>query len=293
MSDYSSSFPSSGAPATTLNAFFDSRTDAEEAIEQLRAVGVSDSSVRLTGSEATGASARQEPKGFFEALSDLFMPDDDRHTYAEGLSRGGYLVTVTDVPPELRERALDVLDAEGTVNLDEREEAWRSEGWTGYDAGGAGAGYVGGAGATATGAFAEGRAEFEQRDDATLPVVEEQLRVGKRDVSHGRVRVRSYVRETPVNEQVNVTDEHVEIERRPVDRAVGVGDDAFRERSIEAEEHGEEVVVSKEARVVEEIGLRRESETHSETVSDTVRHTEVEVEDDRYTTGVRPDPDRR
>ena len=115
-----------------------------------------------------------------------------------------------------------------------------------------------------------------------VPVVEEQLRVGKRETGHGRVRVRSYVVETPVNEQVQLTEERVSIERRPVDRPV-TGADAFQERSIEAETRGEEAVVSKEARVVEEIGLRKEAETRTETISDTVRHTEVEIEDD--TTG--------
>lgn len=88
-------------------------------------------------------------------------------------------------------------------------------------------------------------------------------------------------RSASVSEQVDLTDERVEIERRAVDRPVMAEDDAFRERSIEAEAHGEEVVVSKEARVVEEIALRRESDVRSETVSDTVRRTEVEIEDER------------
>jgi stress response protein YsnF len=79
---------------------------------------------------------------------------------------------------------------------------------------------------------------------------------------------------------VELQEDRVEIERRPVDRAVSPGEDAFRDRSIEAEEHHEEAVVSKEARVVEEIGLRKTRKTHTETVSDTVRHTEVEVERD-------------
>ena len=54
--------------------------------------------------------------------------------------------------------------------------------------------------------------------DEVIPLTEEQLKVGKRDVSHGRVRVRSYVVEEPVEEQVNLRQEHVHVERRPVDR---------------------------------------------------------------------------
>ena len=73
----------------------------------------------------------------------------------------------------------------------------------------------------------------------------------------------------------------MEIERRPVDRALGAGKSAFEDRTIEAEEHAEEAIVSKEARVTEEIGLRREGQERTETVSDSVRRTEVEVEDER------------
>jgi uncharacterized protein (TIGR02271 family) len=118
-------------------------------------------------------------------------------------------------------------------------------------------------------------------EDETVPVVEERLRIGKRDVSHGRVRVRSYVREEPVSEEVDLNRERVEVERHAVDRPVAASEDAFRERTIEAEERHEEAVVTKEARVVEEIGLRRTQETEHETVSDTVRRTEVVVEEDK------------
>ena len=112
-------------------------------------------------------------------------------------------------------------------------------------------------------------------------MTEEQLTVGKRDVAHGRVRVRSYVVETPVQEQVNLRQEHVSIERRPVDRAAGAGDNLFRERTVEAEERAEEAVVAKEARVKEELVLKKDVNQRTETVSDKVRRTEVEVEDER------------
>ena len=118
-----------------------------------------------------------------------------------------------------------------------------------------------------------------------IPVVEERLSVGKRETAHGRVRVRSYVVETPVQEQVALRQERVSIERNPVDRPIAAGDDAFRERTIEATETAEEAVVAKEARVTEEVVVRKQSEERTETVSDTVRRTEVEVEDERDRTG--------
>ncbi|MBB5696579.1 YsnF/AvaK domain-containing protein, partial [Muricoccus pecuniae] len=117
--------------------------------------------------------------------------------------------------------------------------------------------------------------------EARIPIVEEHIQVGKREVEHGRVRVRSYVVETPVNEQVTLREEHVDVTRRPVDRPLTDADDAFRERVIEATEHAEEAVVSKEARVTEELVIRKEASERAETVNGTVRSTKVEVEDSR------------
>ncbi len=114
--------------------------------------------------------------------------------------------------------------------------------------------------------------------DAPISIVEERLVVGKREVARGGVRVRSYVVETPVEEQVSLRQEHVDVERRAVDRPLGAGEDAFRERTMEMTETGEEAVVGKQAFVKEEIELRKDVDQRTEEVRETVRHTEVEVE---------------
>jgi uncharacterized protein (TIGR02271 family) len=95
-----------------------------------------------------------------------------------------------------------------------------------------------------------------------------------------------------VQEQVALREERVNVERRPVDRPVAAGDDAFRERTVEATESAEEAVVAKEARVTEEVVVRKQSEERTQTVSDTVRRTEVEVEDERGRTGTTERPDK-
>jgi uncharacterized protein (TIGR02271 family) len=130
-----------------------------------------------------------------------------------------------------------------------------------------------------------------------IPIVEEQLRVGKRLVNRGRVRVRTYVVETPVEETVTLRDESVSVERRPVTRELAdVPADAFREREIEVTETDEEAVVSKQARVVEEVVVRKDVATDNRVVRDTVRRTEVEIEDERGqsngTAGTRRTTDR-
>ena len=216
------------------------------------------------------------------AFGDLLIPEKDRYSYAEGLSRGGQLLTVSRVTNMEYETVLDILDDEGTVDLAEREESWRSEGWGGYEVSphAAGARTVGSA-VGADGSYAD---TSSRTGDESIPIVEEQLRVGKRDTSHGRVRVRAYTVEEPVSETVNLREDRVELERRPVDRAVTDVDTAFQDRTVEAEEFVEEAVVSKEARVVEEVSLRKTSDTRQETVTDSVRHTEVEIDDERSDT---------
>jgi uncharacterized protein (TIGR02271 family) len=272
----------------TITAFFDDKAAADRAVERLIREGFPRDSVRLvSGREAggtAGVSSSSYPQeggsGFWESLKDLFLPDEDRSLYAEGLRRGGYLVTVSATDAQY-ERALDILDDDGTVDIDECAERWRREGWTGYQAGSTQTTASAAAGAASLGARTETARTGSDREEA-IPIVEERLDVGKREVAGGRVRVRSYVVETPVEEQVNLRQERVEIERRPVDRPVSAADEAlFRERTIEAEERVEEPVVNKEARVKEELVVNKDVEQRTETVRDTVRRTEVEVDDER------------
>jgi uncharacterized protein (TIGR02271 family) len=120
--------------------------------------------------------------------------------------------------------------------------------------------------------------------DEVIPVAEEELHVGTREVGRGRVRIHSRVVERPVQEQVTLRDETIEVERRPASGRA-VSGDPFQERTIEVEERDEEAVVSKEARVKEELVVRKDVEQRSKTISDTVRKTEVDIEDTRNTRG--------
>lgn len=270
----------SGAADTTLSAFFDSEHDAQKAVDRLIEAGIAQANIRLVPgyeSDTPVTERREQRQGFLAALTDFFMPDEDRYTYAEGLSRGGFLVAVSNLSASQYDEAIDILDDEGSIDLDEREQSWRSEGWSGYQAD-----------ATSETSLRSDRGLSEGTttslgadEDEVIPVVDERLVVGKRDVNLGRVRVRSYIREEGVSADVNLREERVTIDRRSVDRPLTDADAAFRDRTIEAEEHAEEAVVGKEARVTEEISLRKEGSEHQETINDTVRKTEVEIEDDR------------
>jgi stress response protein YsnF len=87
------------------------------------------------------------------------------------------------------------------------------------------------------------------------------------------------VTETPVEENVELREEHVNVERRPVDYTFhGTESEAFQESLVEIREAYEELVVKKKARVVEEVIVNKDVEQRTETVHETLRRTDVNVE---------------
>ena len=197
------------------------------------------------------------------------MSEEDRYAYGEGLRRGSYLLTAHVKTGEDADHIIRILEESSTIDLDERQESWRSEGWQPYGATGSEEDFDR---TSATGGDVVG----EER----IPVVEEALRIGKREVARGGARVRSYVREVPVTEQVELREEHIDIERRPVEERLSDSDtgDLLQERVIEVSEMAEEAVVTKHAVVREELVVNKTVEQHTEQINDTVRRTEVDVE---------------
>jgi uncharacterized protein (TIGR02271 family) len=182
------------------------------------------------------------------------VPEAEAHYYVDGLRRGGTSVLV-DTTDERADRAVAIMEhapavgreaRAGTEVTQERGRAGTREGETG---------------------------------DVTIPVVEEQLQVGTRPVQRGGVRLYTRVTERPVEETVHLRDETVHVERRPVDRPATEADfAAAKERTVEVTETDEEPVVRRQARVVEEVVVSKDVQEQTETVRDTVRRTEVEVE---------------
>ena len=303
----------------TVTAFFDTRAAATKAEANVIASGVPASMVSVVegndpnrAGAATMTTSTSQEGGFWGSVKNMFAPEEDKHAYAEGLSRGGYLLTAHTDEAHY-DRVIDILDDEGAVDMNERETQWKSEGWSGrHDAAPAVGSTMAAArgletpvayrqetstaatlgtaapaedltGTTASRTMPVAETAVGARGtglgDETIQLAEETMRVGKRDVAHGRVRLRSYVVEKPVTESVTLHSETVDVSRRPVSRALGAGENLFQERTISAEGHHEEAVVSKEARVYEEVGLNRTATDRTEEIKDTVRRTELEVDD--------------
>ena len=293
----------------TLVAVFDNSTDARNAMEELLASGFSRSDVRLSNSDASTDTASASASGndgdqsfgtsVMNFFSDLFGSDssDRSSMYSDAVSRGNCVLTVTtESEPEV-ERAADVVEAHGPIDIDEHHDTlmggnpdMRSAAMArGAEQGmqqhsqqslQSGSGASMGSGAMSSqGTSAGSSRQFAEGDSQAIPVVREELKVGKREVQRGGVRIFSRVVEEPVDESLSLREEHVSVQRRPVDQPIDPDDiAAFKDATIEMRESSEEAVVEKSARVVEEVTIGKEVTNREEHVRDTLRHTEVEVE---------------
>jgi uncharacterized protein (TIGR02271 family) len=267
----------------TVIGVFDTYDHAERAQQQLIARGFSanDVQVRAHGADVSGTrtgtattTTGDHDVGFMDSVrnffSDLFGPDaDDAGHYSEAVRRGGAVVAVTVADESRVDSAREALAATGAVDIEKRVAEWKQTGYEGYRAD----------------AAPYTRDEVAQERSRVIPVVEEELEVGKRQVDLGAVRVVSRMVETPVNESVTLREEHANIERRPVDRPASEADlSNFRGESIEVRETAEKAVVSKTARVVEEVTVGKTASEHTEQVNDSVRKTVVDVQNDGRTT---------
>jgi hypothetical protein len=126
----------------TITALYDNHADATAAQSKLLALGIPAGSIKiLSGTQTTQTSttttATKPDEGFWGSLKELFMPEEDRYAYNEGLSRGGTMLSVTTDAAHV-DRVFDIVEEHGSVDLDEREATWRKEGWSGYQAGSVG-----------------------------------------------------------------------------------------------------------------------------------------------------------
>ena len=120
-----------GSRRRAVTAFFEDRAAAQAGVDDLIAGGVARSRVTLVeGGPAPVAheAIASDQKGFWQSLKDLFMADEDRHAYGEGLRRGGCLVSVETSEGD-HDRVAGLLDRDGAVDIDARAGEWALEGW--------------------------------------------------------------------------------------------------------------------------------------------------------------------
>jgi len=80
-----------------------------------------------------GAGVGAAAGGLIGILMDVGIPENEAHYYAEGLRRGGAVVTVSTQDEMMIDRATNIFERNGAVDIDRRVDEWRQSGWTGYD----------------------------------------------------------------------------------------------------------------------------------------------------------------
>jgi len=262
-----------------LIAFYQTRDEAEKVRDDLLDAGFDRDDVKVYAND------HGEGGGFWDSIKEAFgyTDEEDKALYSEAARRGASAVAVSLDDPDgpSAQQALPIIERYKPIDLDRQAALWRQQGWAPPATPAATTTASTSARRPAPARPATGtraRTENLSQGQASIPVVEEQLRVGKRRVANGGVRIYSHVTQKPVEENVQLREERVNVERRPVDRPVTDADQAFRERAVEATAMREEAVVDKKARVVEEVRVNKEAQQHTETVRDNVRRTDVEVE---------------
>ena len=266
----------------TVVGLFSTTAEAQQVKQALVAQGYSSSDISIhandaydeegegTGyNESTSSTMAGSTAGTTEAgtgighrisnfFSSLTGGDEDAHnTYAQGVNQGGALLSVkadddqaNSVAALLRQHgARDIEGGTRNASYEETTDKYR-----GTDV------------ASTTG-------------QTSIPVVEEELVVGKREVDLGGVRVYSHIVERPVSADVSLHNESIDIGRRAVNRPATAADFQTGSMPIELRATGEEAVVGKTARVVEEVTIGKQGSNRTETINDSVRKTEVDVEE--------------
>jgi len=299
-----------------LVAVYPTLEEARRVSDRLLAEGVNAADVRLTDAAMTSGTSDvpREPHregGFFDWLFASDVPDYDRNRYSRYLNENRVAVSVRAVDQHWHDRILAIMEEFNPIDIDDDGHSVTHErAATGISASPATSAQTAGTtastnvgttgtyhtasartelGATArTDMQTRARTDMSREREEVIPVVKEELEVGKR-ATERRYRVKTYVVEHPVEKQVTVRDERVEIEHRPISRT---GDLRMpQEREIEVVERHEEPFAEKRVTGQEEIVVRKEVVERPETVRGTVRETKVDVEKEPADTAARTTTD--
>jgi uncharacterized protein (TIGR02271 family) len=231
---------------STVIGLFDSKNEAKLVYQALREAGFAKADLDIL----TNDDKDDEPK-----LANLrsWVPEPDATIYLEGVADGGTVITA-NVADSQTARAAEIMAAYNMVNIVDRSAQLRVQ-----------------------------HTDLPNlREDGVIEVIEEDLEVGKAAVERGRMRIYNVVTERAVEANVGLKDETIRVTRRPVNRAVAINDDLFKSRTYEMVEIDEVAQVAKTARVVEEVYLGKDVLEKTETIKDTLRRQDVEIEEVKF-----------
>ena len=251
---------------------FDTAEHAQAAETNLQHAGFSDDEISIVSGKDLPKSdnALREP-GLWHRMFGGDIEQHEATVYAKAVESGGVVLTLRaaqeDVP-----KAMGILNQHNLVDVKDRAVD------TGVISKETAAAIAVPAAAAAIAAPPVRPVTSDLGKDEVIRLAEEHLEVGKRLVEQGTTRIRRFVTEKPVEENVTLHEEHAEVVRRAVSNPDTLKDIDWSDTTVEVRETAEEAVVSKSARVVEEVAIGKTGSDHVETVHDTVRRQQVEVE---------------
>jgi uncharacterized protein (TIGR02271 family) len=253
----------------TVIGFFRDTPDARKAADALLREGFDERDIDFSsGGTRDDRDYNEERSGkigdFFRSLFSDNDYEKERYSHA---ARENSLVSVYVDDVNEAERAAEILDRHGAIEINEP-----------YTSGVSSDTYQGSESDTSR-SF---RSDQDDISDRSVPIIEEDVDIGKREVRRDKVRVRSRIVDRPVEETLRLREETIHIERNPVDRDVTDAElNDMRDETIEVEAYGEEPMVSRRGRVVEEVKVGKKSNERQETVRESKRRTEVDIDHDR------------
>jgi len=227
------------SPMRTVVGLFDDRNEAMRAYTALVDEGYAKADLDIL----TNDDKDDEPR---LAHMRQWVPEPDVSIYLEGVRRGGTIITAYVADSSVA-RAAEIMSGYKMINIKKR-------------------------GAELEAVRRDLKLSDPAKSDNVLEVVEAELWVGKEIVERGRMRIYSI-------HTGRLRDETLRVQRRPVNRSVKANPDLFRERSFEMVEMFEIAKVGKTARVVEEVFLGKEVVDKVETIKETLRRQNVQVEE--------------
>lgn len=237
-------------------AFYDKAEQAHQIGQELAPLGISQGDISVLGGQGgsdgqgllkSGASGQD----FIKELGQLGVSQHEAHLYAQGLQHGGGLV-IGRIDDQKAGQVASIMERQPVIDIESRAQQWRSE------------------------------EEEQSQEGQTVQGVEEEMQVGKRETQGGRVQVHTHIEEKPVEERIRLRQEELDVQRKKADRKLSPeeAEEALQERTIEVSAKREQPVVSKQARVVEEVSVGKSQSEREEVIRDTVRKTKLDVEQD-------------
>jgi len=271
----------------TIVTMFSNISLAEGAKRNLIKAGFLDDDIDIISGDrlrTEGHEARHP--GFWQRLFGNTLEEDQAEVYEDAMRTGGVVLSLR-ADEDALPRALGILDAH--EELTERSAALPDDDAPGYAT-------SDGLTAPASGTLQDNVAvdplsthpahrgaartalTGDESDEDVLRLAEERLEVGKRLVSEGSTRVRRYTVTDQVSQNVSLHEQHAEIFRRPVSETGSTANVDWSEKTVEVEETHEQPVINKTAEIIEEVVLRKEASDRVETINDSVRRQEVDID---------------